>query len=130
MSISNHVLGLQHIGVPTNDIEKSIKFYDGLGFKVEYSTVNPISNEKVSFMKMDNLIIEVYETKDVQFKTGAIDHIALNVTDISLVREYIKVKGYKILNKDIEFLPFWENGVKFFTIEGPNKEIVEFCEYL
>lgn len=25
---------------------------------------------------------------------------------------------------------FWENGVKFFTIEGPNKEKVEFSQYL
>ena len=25
---------------------------------------------------------------------------------------------------------FWDNGVKFFTIEGPNKEKVEFSQYL
>ena len=30
----------------------------------------------------------------------------------------------------IHFLPFWENGVKFFTIEGPNKEKIEFSQYL
>ena len=29
-------------------------------------------------------------------------------------------------NDIVHFLPFWENGVKFFTIEGPNKEKVEF----
>ena len=29
-------------------------------------------------------------------------------------------------NDLVHFLPFWENGVKFFTIEGPNKEKVEF----
>ena len=28
-------------------------------------------------------------------------------------------------NDIVHFLPFWENGVKFFTIEGPNKEKVE-----
>ena len=28
-------------------------------------------------------------------------------------------------NDLVHFLPFWENGVKFFTIEGPNKEKVE-----
>ena len=31
---------------------------------------------------------------------------------------------------EVHFLPFWENGVKFFTIEGPNKEKVEFSQYL
>ena len=33
-------------------------------------------------------------------------------------------------NDIVHFLPFWENGVKFFTIEGPNKEKVEFSQYL
>ena len=33
-------------------------------------------------------------------------------------------------NEIVHFLPFWENGVKFFTIEGPNKEKVEFSQYL
>ena len=31
-------------------------------------------------------------------------------------------------NDIVHFLPFWENGVKFFTIEGPNKEKVEFSQ--
>ena len=30
----------------------------------------------------------------------------------------------------IHFLPFWDNGVRFFTIEGPNKEKIEFSQYL
>ena len=33
-------------------------------------------------------------------------------------------------NDIVHFLPFWENGVKFFTIEEPNKEKVEFSQYL
>ena len=32
-------------------------------------------------------------------------------------------------NDIVHFLPFWENGVKFFTIERPNKEKVEFSTY-
>ena len=31
---------------------------------------------------------------------------------------------------EIHFLPFRENGVKYFTIEGSNKEKVEFSQYL
>ena len=30
----------------------------------------------------------------------------------------------------IEELPFWENGVKFFMIKGPNEERIEFCQKL
>ena len=38
--------------------------------------------------------------------------------------------GLNITNDTVYFLPFWENGEKFFTIEGPNKEKVEFSQYL
>ena len=37
---------------------------------------------------------------------------------------------FKMLDRQVNGLPFWENGVKFFTIEGPNKEKIEFCEKL
>jgi lactoylglutathione lyase len=37
---------------------------------------------------------------------------------------------FKMLDQQVNGLPFWENGVKFFTIEGPNKEKIEFCEKL
>ena len=39
-------------------------------------------------------------------------------------------RGMNNMNDQINFLPFWENGVKFFTIEGPNKEKVEFGQIL
>ena len=41
-----------------------------------------------------------------------------------------KEKGFCILDEEIQFLPFWENGVKFFTLTGPNKEKIEFSQYL
>ena len=63
---------------------------------------------------------------------GAIDHIALNVTDVEKVYEAIVNDGsYTICDpeKGIQFLPFY-NGVKFFTILGPNGEKVEFNQKL
>lgn len=62
--------------------------------------------------------------------TGAVDHIALNVTDIEEIYEIAKKRKYCILDDGIQFLPFWENGVRFFTIFGPNKEKIEFSQYL
>ena len=37
-------------------------------------------------------------------------------------------RDIKVLSNGIEELPFWEKGVAFFIIEGPNKERIEFCE--
>ena len=35
-----------------------------------------------------------------------------------------------MLTPGINSLPFWEKGIKFFIIEGPNRERIEFCEIL
>ena len=37
---------------------------------------------------------------------------------------------YIVITDGIEELPFWENGVKFFMIKGPNEERIEFCQKL
>ena len=124
------ITGLQHIGIPTNDLEATIAFYETLGFKIAFQTVNKEANEKVAFLRMGDVTIEAYENKQAALANGALDHIALNVTDIEAVFEAIKEKGFNILDTEIRFLPFWENGVRFFTITGPNKEKVEFSQYL
>ena len=51
-------------------------------------------------------------------------------TDIEAVFEAAKEKEFFILDTEIQFLPFWENVVKFFTVVGPNREKVEFSQYL
>ena len=128
MDIRTKITGIQHVGVPTDDIQKSILFYKGLGFGIVWQTINEQDGASVVFLQLGNLIMEVYENKQASMKSGAIDHIALNVTDIGAVFSKIKELGYEMLDDNIRFLPFWEYGVRFFTIIGPNKEKIEFCE--
>ena len=120
--------GLQHIGVPTKNMEETIAFYEKLGFETAFETVN--DGDRVVFLKLASLVIETYESKDVAMKSGAVDHIALDVKDIEKTYELINQEGLNTTQDTIHFLPFWENGVKFFTIEGQNKEKIEFSQYL
>lgn len=122
--------GLQHIGIPTNDMEATVAFYQKLGFEIAYETINEAANEKVVFLKLNALIIEAYENHAAKLETGAIDHLAIDVTDIEKAYEMINQAGLNTTNDTVHFLPFWKNGVKFFTIEGPNKEKVEFSQML
>ena len=122
--------GIQHVGIPTNDIEATIEFYGKLGFEVALQTVNEEANEKVAFLKLNNLVIETYENKAAKMESGAIDHIAIDVKDIEKVYELINQADLNTTRDIIHCLPFWENGVRFFTIEGPNKEKIEFSQYL
>lgn len=130
MELREQLNGIQHIGIPTNDIEITIGFYEKLGFEVALRTVNEEANEKVAFLKRNTLVIETYENKTAKMEHGAIDHVAIDVKDIEKVYELINKAGLNSTEDEIHFLPFWENGVRFFTIEGPNKEKVEFSQYL
>ena len=130
MKLKEQLNGIQHVGIPTNDIEKTIHFYETLGFEIAFQTVNEEADEKVAFLKLNTLVIETYENKAAKMEDGAIDHIAIDVKDIEKVYEMIGEAGLNTTKDTVHFLPFWENGVKFFTIEGPNKEKVEFSQYL
>lgn len=130
MDLKNYSTGVQHIGIPTNDIEKTVEFYHKLGFETAFETVNEEANEKVVFLKLGTLVVETYENHAAKMEHGAIDHVALDVRDIEEIYEYINEAGLNSTQDTIHFLPFWENGVKFFIIEGPNKEKVEFSQYL
>ena len=116
--------------IPTNDIEMTIAFYEKLGFEIAFRTVNEAADEKVAFLKLGTLVIETYENKAAALKPGAIDHVAIDVKNIEKVHEMITGTGLNTTQDEVHFLPFWENGVRFFTIEGPNKEKVEFSQYL
>lgn len=130
MHIKNYSTGIQHIGIPTNDIEETILFYKKLGFEISLQTVNEEAEEKVAFLKLKTLIIETYENKGAKMVTGAIDHMAIDVKDIEGVYQFINENELNNTSDVIHFLPFWKKGVKFFTIEGPNKEKIEFSQRL
>lgn len=127
MEIKDFCTGIQHVGIPTNDIKATIAFYEQLGFQVAFQTVN--QGEPVAFLQLGNLVIETYQNKSAVMQAGAIDHFALDVKDIDALYRVVKEKNFLLLdNQQVNSLPFWEHGVKFFIIQGPNKERIEFCE--
>lgn len=130
MTLSENFRGLQHIGIPTNDIEQTISFYSKLGFEIALRTVNQDAGEQVAFLKLGNLTIETYENNAAALCIGAINHIAIDVNSIDEAFDFINEIGLNNTSDVIHFLPFWKNGVKFFTIEGPNLERIEFSQYL
>lgn len=120
--------GIQHVGIPTEHMDQTREFYKKLGFEIAFEAVN--EGAEVVFFKLGNLVMETYEVPEAAKVYGAIEHVAVNVTDIEKVYEKIKELQLNTLDDEIHFLPFWENGVRFFTIEGPNKEKIEFSQFL
>ena len=122
--------GIQHIGIPTANLAATVDFYRKLGFdciREEYLEENKCN---VRFLKLKNLVIETYDSNEAAMKSGAVDHIALDVNDINAAWEFAKKNSLTILSDEIISLPFWSNGIKCFNVEGPNMEKVEFCQIL
>lgn len=126
--IKELVTGTQHLGLPTADLDQTLSFYQGLGFRVAYQTVN--DGGRVAFLRLGDLTIETYESREAAGRPGAIDHVALDVTDVDAAFAALQAGGYRLLDGAVQYLPFWDRGVRFFTIQGPNGEKIEFSQML
>ncbi len=122
--MSYFIEGLAHIGIPTNCFEKSKQFYSELGFKIEEE--RPVGDNQVVFMRSGDCVFELYEEKEIAGKAGAVNHIALKTNDIEASYEQCKKDNRIFLTDGIIDIALYPNGSRYFTIEGPNKESVEF----
>ena len=139
MLLKGNLQGLQHIGLPVTDLERSKAFYAKLGFVEVMRTDLPGASEeiRVAMMEHAKLTLELYQLEQEQRQAiaertdGHIDHIALDVLDIERAYNEICAAGFEVLEADAPvYLPFWDHGVKFFTIRGPDGEKVEFNQIL
>jgi lactoylglutathione lyase len=129
---------IQHVGIPVANLEISTTFYKGLGFAdvMNATFIHHGDEGKVAMMKRGSVTIEIYQMPEPELtevknrKNGHIDHIAFDVKDIEKVYATLKAQNYKIIEAAPVFLPFWENGCKYFNIEGPDGERLEFNEIL
>jgi catechol 2,3-dioxygenase-like lactoylglutathione lyase family enzyme len=137
--LKGNLRGLQHIGLPVTNLERSKDFYAQLGFEEAMRTDLPRASDavQVAMMEHEGLTVELYQLEQKERQAiakrtdGHIDHIALDVMDIEQAYIEIRAAGLEILEDDAPvFLPFWEHGVKFFTIRGPDGEKVEFNQIL
>lgn len=128
LDLNAYSAGIQHIGLPTSDVQKTIDFYTTLGF--ELATRHDINGRDFAFMKLGNLLIEVIPNSNPAMTNGAVDHFCLDVKNIDELFEKVKQCGYTMLDENINDIAFWKNGARYFFIQGPNNEKIEFCEIL
>lgn len=126
--IADRIKGMQHIGLPTNDMKATIAFYEALGFEI--ATRHDNGGVDVVFLTLGDICVETYENGEAVGYHGAIDHIALDVDDIEKTWEAVTAAGFAPIEPEIQALPFWRSGVRFFNILGPNHEKVEFGQIL
>lgn len=124
--IASKITGIQHIGIPTADMQATLAFYEGLGFVREWEDVE----RPVVFLRLGDCVIQTYFLGKTAGQPGAIAYIALNVTDVDAVFDDLLESGYHLLDKGVQYLPLYRRGVRFFSILGPNGETIAFHQML
>jgi len=133
--LSGNLTGLQHLGLPVADLKKSRAFYERLGFRQVMAAELPqaVDSILVAMMELNGFVIELYQLtgedlKEIRSrKDGHIDHVALNVRDIDAAYRELKAAGIAPLEPAPVYLPFWEYGIRYFNVLGPDGERVEFA---
>jgi lactoylglutathione lyase len=137
--LKGNLQGLQHIGIPVTNLERSKAFYAQLGFVEVMRTDLPGRSEpiRVAMMRHEKLTLELYQLEQEERQAiakrtdGHIDHFALDVLDIEQAYIEICAAGLEVLEDPAPvYLPFWDQGVKYFTIRGPDGEKIEFNQIL
>jgi catechol 2,3-dioxygenase-like lactoylglutathione lyase family enzyme len=136
--ISNLTCRLQHVGIPVADVVVSEAFYKSLGFKKAMQSPFQDDGKTGTCVMMKNgaVIMELYQLPDHKLKEirdrkdGHIDHITFDVNDIDVAYAKLKNRSFHVIEEAPVFLPFWENGCKYFNILGPDGERLEFNQLL
>jgi catechol 2,3-dioxygenase-like lactoylglutathione lyase family enzyme len=134
--LTNNFFGLQHIGIPVTDLERSRRFYTRLGFS-EAMTAGFMENGEpgqCSMMERGEALVELYQLPAAALaeirtrRDGHVDHIAFAVGDIQAAFGELKGLGFETIEPQPVFLNFWEHGCWYFAIRGPDGEKLEFNE--
>ena len=136
--VSNLINHLQHVGIPVTNIAVSEAFYSQFGFNKVMQSEFQEEGETGTCVMMKNksIIIEMYQLPEQKLmqirsrKDGHIDHITFDVDDIDEAYITLKDASLQIIEEKPVFLPFWQNGCKYFNILGPDGERLEFNQIL
>jgi lactoylglutathione lyase len=122
------ILGVAHIGVRTDNLDASRKFYGGvLGFEEPFMLDKPKGEGTgllLTYFKVnDHQFVEVFpELTDA--KQDRLSHIAFETTDAEQLRAYLGSKGVKVPEKLDPML----DGNRGFEVTDPDGHTVEFVE--
>jgi lactoylglutathione lyase len=131
---------IDHIGIMTKDLQKSVKFYTGvLGFSIAMKMDMAEAGLSVVFVEKDGSKIELMEyrgknapkrSKGVEIAVGGQsipinDHITLSVDNIEDTVTEFREKGVIFNLEPIEL----EGGMKLASFKDPDGVLIELIEH-
>jgi len=123
------VSGLAHIGIRVHDLQRSLRFYELLGFT---KTVGPIGPEPVAILEHPsgvelNLVLnapvasEPNVLMDVPDKHAGVTHIALLCPDLADAQRRLEAAGFPLSGGPVQFFP----GARGIFVRDPDRNVIE-----
>ena len=123
------LLGIAHIGIRVHDLERSVRFYELLGFT---KTAGPVGPEPVAILDHPsgvelNLILNAPEAEapnilmDVPAKHPGITHVALLCPDILAAKARLEEAGIALSGGPVRFGP----GAQGIFVRDPDRNVIE-----
>ena len=121
------IVGLAHIGIRVHDLERSVRFYELLGFT---KTAGPIGPEPVAILNHPsgvevNLILNATQASepnilmDVPEKHPGITHVALLCPDIGAAQQRLEAAGIALSGGPVRFGP----GAQAIFVRDPDRNV-------
>jgi lactoylglutathione lyase len=129
MTAPIRISGVAHIGIRVHELERSVRFYEKLGFR---KTAGPVGPEPVAILHNEagvelNLILNAPSASepnvlmDVPEKHPGITHVALLCDDILAAKASLEVAGIPLSGGPIRFGP---NAQGIF-VRDPDRNVIE-----
>src|SRR3954471_9539278 len=123
------ILGIAHVGIRVHDLERSLRFYELLGFT---KTVGPIGPEPVAILEHPsgielNLVLnaagadEANVLMDTPARPAGITHLALLCPDIDAAKTRLEAAGIPLSGGPIQFYP----GARGIFVRDPDRNVIE-----
>jgi catechol 2,3-dioxygenase-like lactoylglutathione lyase family enzyme len=123
------ILGVAHIAVYVNDLDKTRQFYEKfLGFGEPFTLPDKDkTGTRIAFVKVnDYQYIEIFTEKDRG--EGQLNHISFYTEDADRMYAWLKFKGIEVMS-DKGSVGKGQTGNKNFNVKDPDGHIVEMVGY-
>jgi catechol 2,3-dioxygenase-like lactoylglutathione lyase family enzyme len=121
------IIGVSHIGLRTDNLDASRKFYTGvLGFSEAFSLDDPPGKMLLTYFKVnDHQFIEMFPELE-NAKQDRLSHIAFETSDAEQLRAYLASRGVDVPAKLEPML----DGNRGFDAKDPDGHTVEFVQLM
>ena len=127
---------IHHVAVTASNFERSLEFYQKLGFEVLASRHLPEKQKKIALLASGNFKLELFWFGDVQDEPSSRETIGNNVHDVGAKHFALRVESMNEVRTRLEKLniPFesepatGDTGYDFFFIRDPDGIWIEFVE--